>query len=177
VAGVTTENRYQRRYLAHQARKRAELRALMVERHSSRVFADDPVPDEVVLELLSAATTAPSSCDRRAVSITVITERQDREILGGLLVGGVGWVHRAPTILLLHADAVAYKAPGELPYMPYLDAGVQVQALYLAATAAELACCFVNPAIRPRHKAFFAELFGADVFCGAMALGRPLKGG
>jgi len=169
-------DRYQERYLAHQARKREVLRELMLIRHSDRVYDESrAVPDELIVELINAAGRAPSSCDRRAVSLRQVVERQDRELLGGLLVGGVGWVHRAPVILLLLADPVAYKAAGELPRMPYLDAGAVLSHLYLAATAAELSCCYVNPAVRPDNEGHFRSALHLDdvIFCGAFVAGWP----
>jgi nitroreductase len=173
---VVTTDPYQERYLAHQARKRESLRELMLARHSDRVYDEErAVPDELIVELTNAAGRAPSSCDRHAISLRQLTDRQDRELLGGLLVGGVGWVHRAPFILLLLADSAAYKAAGELSRMPYLDAGAVLSHLYLAAVASGLSCCYVNPAVRPRSEEHFRTALRLDdmIFCGAFAAGWP----
>jgi nitroreductase len=164
---------YQERYLAHQARKRKVLVEIMRERHSSRMFADEPPAAEVIEGVLETASMCPSSCDRRAVTVHLVTDRDDLALLGGLLVGGVGWIHRAPVVGLLFADPLAYKAIDEQRFMPYLDAGVIVQQLYLAATAAGLACCYVNPNIRPMNREHFALVFGRGIFCGAFAMGYP----
>ena len=43
---------YQARYLAHQARKREVLLGIMRERHSSRMFADQPPAAEVLEDVL-----------------------------------------------------------------------------------------------------------------------------
>jgi Nitroreductase family. len=69
-------------------------------------------------------------------------------------------------VLLLHADPDAYKAPGELAYMPYLDAGVMVGAMYLAATAHGLRCCYINPNIREHNRPHFETVFGPGIYCG-----------
>jgi nitroreductase len=164
---------FQDRYLAHQARKREVLRSIMEARHSNRIFADTPVPAEVVAAVLETQTLCPSSCDRHGVSVTVVDDRDGKALLGGLLVGGVGWIHRAPVVALLIADPDAYKAAGEIDFMPYLDAGVVVQQFYLAATAEGLHCAFANPNIRPHNRAHFAATFGDGVFCGAFAFGWP----
>lgn len=165
---------YQERYVAHQERKKQVLIEIINERHSNRRFSDDPVDQSTIDDLLETLKTCPSSCDRRGVRTTVITERDDKALLGGLLVGGVGWIHRAPVIILLMADPVAYKAGDEIDYMPYLDAGVMVQQLYLSATAQGLHCAYANPNIRPQNQDFFHERFGEGIFCGAFALGKPL---
>jgi len=74
---------------------------------------------------------------------------------------------------MLWADPAAYKAPGEIAYMPYLDAGVVVGAMYLAATASGLRACYINPNIRERNYAHFAAVFGEGIYCGALAVGWP----
>lgn len=164
---------YQQRYLAHQARKREVLAALLDERHSERRFADRELDGPAIHDLTRAVTTAPSSCDRRAVNCLVVTDRDTKALLGGLLVGGVGWVHRAPAVLMLFADPAAYKAGGEIDVMPYLDAGVIVGQLGLAAAGLGLAGCFINPNVRRDHKPLFEAMFGHRIYCGAYAAGHP----
>lgn len=166
---------YQERYTAHQARKRQVLIEIMRERHSNRMYLDKPIPADVLDDLAEIVKLAPSSCDRHGVQISrVVTDRDSLALLGGLLVGGVGWIHRAPAVLLLHGDPKAYKAPGESTYMPYLDAGVIVQHLLLAATAHGLASAYINPNIRSFNQHYFDHVFGSGIYCGAVALGYPL---
>jgi nitroreductase len=145
---------------------------IMKERHSLRVFRDERVPDETVAELVKSVIYCPSSCDRKAIRIVRINDRDNKALLGGILVGGTGWIHRAPEIFLLMADREAYKALGEVQYMPYLDAGVVVQQLYLCATALGLASTFCNPSIREVNKEHFHKVFGDGIFCGAFAFGH-----
>jgi nitroreductase len=164
---------YQQRYLEHQARKADVLRGLLAERHSARVFAERPVGDEALALLLEAAEHAPSSCARRGVNVRVVSDRDSKALLGGLLVGGVGWIHRAPVVLLLIADPVAYKAGDEIAWMPFLDAGVMAGQMGLAAVAAGLRGCFVNPNVRPAHRDMFTGAFGPGIMCGAFAVGWP----
>lgn len=164
---------YQARYLAHQRRKAAVLAEVLAERHSDRRFGDQDVTEDDAAPLLAAAEQAPSSCDRRGVRAVPVRGRDERALLGGLLVGGVGWIHRAPLVILLVADPAAYKAAGELEFMPYLDAGMMAGQMWLAATAAGLAACFCNPNIRAANRGHFADRFGPGVFCGALAVGWP----
>jgi nitroreductase len=174
---------YQERYLAHQARKREVLIQLMEERHSERMFAERDVEPEVLSQVLETRLVAPSSCDRRGVHVTTTTERDQKALLGGVLVGGVGWIHRAPVVLLFWGDPLAYKAGEERRWMPYIDAGVLVQQFYLMATALGLKCCYVNPNIRDTNKRHFQKVFSPlfgdfddpaeGIFCGAMAIGWP----
>jgi nitroreductase len=170
---VGQDDIYQRRYLEHQARKAEVLRDLMQRCHSDRIFDSREVTDEVLDQVVAAAKTAPSSCNRQAVQIKVIRDRDDKARLGGLLVGGVGWIHRATVILLLHVDPEAYKAPGEIGFMPYLDVAFVADRILLAAEAEELKHCFVNPSIREADREHFQKIFGIRLFGGAIAIGWP----
>lgn len=166
-------DQYQERYVAHQQRKKETLVQIMKERHSNRIFGDTELTQEVIDELLSTKELAPSSCDRQAINPVVVTDRDAKALLSGLLVGGVGWIHRAPAIILLFGDPVAYKAGDEINYMPYLDAGCVIQQLYLTATAMGLHCAYSNPNIREHNKEHFHKSFGEGIFCGAFAVGYP----
>lgn len=153
----------------------------MKERHSNRRFGDEPVTREQIDEIIESTKDCPSSCDRHGVRIRVITERNEKDLLDGLLVGGTGWVYRAPVVFLLLADRQAYKADGgrEIDYNSYIDAGVMVQQMSLVATAMGLHCAFINPNIRDENKQFFYERFTPEgweerpVFCGAFVFGPP----
>lgn len=181
MTSTTTDNNttdeFQTRYERHQKfGKKSELVALMKERHSNRRFDDKEVDSSVINELIDSLIDCPSSCDRHGVRLSLVTDRDRKALLNGLLVGGVGWIYRAPVVLLLFGISGAYKAPGEIDYMPYLDAGIMVQQLSLMATALGLHCAYVNPNIRDANRKFFAEQFdlhGNSVFCGAFAFGYP----
>lgn len=163
---------YQERYQAHQQRKKEVLSQIIKERHSDRVFDDKPVDDKEIQDLLDSVSFCPSSCDRKAVSTTIVKDRDLKTLLGGILVGGVGWIHRASHIVLIFADPLAYKARDEIKFMPYLDAGVVIGQLYLTTAALGLKCCYVNPNIRDFNVDHFKKIFGEGVFCGAFAVGK-----
>lgn len=165
---------YQERYFTHQVKKKTQLTQLFESRVSQRIFNNNPITVEEIYTLLENCAAAPSSCNRQAVYTVIVTSREDKELLSGLLVGGVGWVHRADTIILLFASKEAYKAEGEISFMPYLDAGVVIAYLQLAAEDMNIGSAYINPNIRPRFKDFFSSTFNADndIFCGALALGH-----
>lgn len=184
-------DKFQERYLAHQAKKKSTLsgkyedeikysydqidalKTIFENRNSSRVFSGEPVTDSELEYVLNLVSTSPSSCDRKGVEYKIITDREDKETLSGLLVGGVGWIYRADKIVLLLANSEAYKSPAEKEFMPYLDAGVMIQSFYLACEALGLKCCYVNPNIRESNKIFFQERFGEfNIYCGAIAIGK-----
>jgi len=185
---------YQLRYEKHQAKKKESLQStwgtedykkyvneeralffdMVLGRRSQRNFNSRSIDTNDLSYLKNVINRSPSSCDRKGVRVHEVTERDEKELLGGLLVGGIGWIHRASLILLFWGAKRAYKAPGEFLYMPYLDTGVIVGNLYLACEVLNIGCCFVNPNIRDMNKEFFRNTFGfgEDIFCGAMALGN-----
>jgi len=160
-------DKYQIRYTAHQERKKKVLIEIMKQRHSDRMFSDVPVEQEKIDELVKAVDLCPSSCDRKAVSVEVVTDRDKKALLGGILVGGVGWIHRASFIILIKANPIAYKAGNEIEFMPYLDGGVVIQQLYLMATSLGLSGCFVNPNIREMNMEHYHKIFGDEILCGS----------
>lgn len=182
---------YQERYLKHQERKAKSLTSnygsdkfkkytdkereiffsIIKNRSSQRAFNNEEINID---QILDAIKTSPSSCDRKGVYVRVIEHRHDKEILSGLLVGGVGWVNRASKILLILADKDCYIGPADT-FMPYLDTGVIIQTTYLAAEAMNVGCCYVNPNIREENQEFFRQRFNIpnnEIFCGALALGK-----
>jgi len=162
-AGSVKEGPYQQRYLEHQK---------IEERHSERKFGQGELTDDELAVFLKTWANSPSSCNRKAVEVVDVYEREKKELLSGILVGGVGWIQYAPVIFLLFADKEAYRAEGEINYMPYLDAGVLAGQFYYVMTALGLAGCFVNPNIREMNKEHFKKIFGDKIFCGAFVVGR-----
>lgn len=188
---------YQERYLAHQKRKAKSLTSdfgvemkpntkkeieaffkILERRRSQRAFNREEITEEELSRILTAIDLSPSSCSRRGVGVRIITDRDDKDLLSGLLVGGVGWCHRGQVIILLIADMLAYKNPAEKDTMPYLDAGVVIQTAYLSAEALNIGCCYINPNVREKNEAFFKERFGIgenELFCGAVVIGKYNK--
>jgi nitroreductase len=166
------KDKYQKRYEAHQKRKK-KLIDLLNSRASQRIFNGEEIEDWKCEFLLESMAKVPSSCGRQAVFGKIISDRTEKELLGALLVGGVGWIHRADKIILLYADPQAYKAGNEISYMPYLDAGAVLATAYLLCEDMRIGCCFVNPNVRDKNKELFANNFNRyGIFCGALAIGN-----
>lgn len=176
---------YQQRYLAHQARKKDVLIQLLEERHSERMFSDESVPENFLIDFVNLVDLAPSSCDRHGIIVTTETARDRKALLGGLLVGGVGWIHRAPAIFLFWGDPQAYKAGDEWKWNPYLDTGMLAHSMFLYGVSIGMKCCFVNPQVRDFNQQHFQQTFSpmlgpesddlspSGIYCGALAIGWP----
>lgn len=182
---------YQERYLAHQAKKKEQLtkssgvppielpqeyafmtETLLKHRRSQRIFDSKPISEQELTKVLEAATYAPNSCNRHGIQLKVVTDRTEKSLLGGLLVGGVGWVHRAEAVILFIADPEAYKSPNEKDFMHYCDVGFMAMNMWLLAESMNIGACYINPNIMPTNKPIFTERFGEGIFCGALALGH-----
>lgn len=173
----------QNRYVLHQGKNKAgELAAIMKQRHSHRIFDTKEVPLDLIEELAEISKYTPSSCDRRAVRLKLVTDRDDKALLNGILVGGVGFLYRVPALFLLFGDRDSYKAgepPGsEVNYNLPLDSGIIVNQLWLYAISKGLHATFVNPQIRQRNQDYFYKQFkpkGWDnpLFMGAFCFGYP----
>lgn len=182
---------YQERYIKHQEDKKEQLASnygedkpelsdayrqylltLSEHRASQRNFNREPVTFEELSYIFEIAGHSPSSCDRHATRIQVVQDRDTKQLLGGLLVGGAGWIHRADKILLLLGDENAYKEG--LEYMKYLDAGVMAMNIYNACEVLNVGCCFVNPNIRTEHSYIFRDIIPEEnlILCGAIAIGH-----
>lgn len=148
------------------------LLALSEHRASQRIFNKTPISFEELQYILEIAGHSPSSCDRHATRIKVVEDRNTKQLLNGLLVGGVSWMHRADKILLLLGDETAYKEG--LDFMKYLDAGVMAMNIYNACEVLNIGTCFVNPNIRDEHKHIFRDIVPEEnlVLCGAMPIGH-----
>jgi len=185
-------DKFQKRYLDHQKHKKKQLMNtrgetikinnknmkkeyldLLKNRRSQRIFNAEEITPEEMDYILNCLIESPSSCNRQAISIKIIEDRDSKELLGGLLVGGVGWCHMAKKIILLFTNTEAYKE--KLEYMPYLDSGVLVLNTYLACESLSIGCCFINPNIREENQTIFKNKFGKKTFCGALAIGHYNK--
>lgn len=160
---------YQKNYLEHQKKKAEVMKKIIEERHSDRMFEKDDIDEKPIIDSI---LKAPTSCNRKAIKYSIVTEKENKSMLSGLLVGGTGWLHRANKIILLFADSIAYKGKDEIKYMPYLDAGVAIGQAYLQATANDIGICYVNP--NTQYKDLIIKKFGKKnyIFCGAIALGK-----
>lgn len=178
---------YQERYLNHQERKKEqitksiganlplklmpEVMEVLDRRRSQRLYTNEPITSDELEVILKAATMSPNSCNRHGVLLKIVSERRDKELLNGLLVGGVGWIHRAHTIILFLADPVAYASPNERDFMHYCDVGFKAMSMWLAAESIGIGACYINPNLV--DKDIFKQRFcGELIFCGALALGR-----
>lgn len=180
---------YQSRYLKHQKNKKrilskivqgskkelnlvSDFEELCRKRRSVRLFDKKEVDEKMLDQIIDSARFTPSSCNRQAIKLKIVYKKDNQE-LEKLLVGGKIWLKKAPVVILLFADRLAYKSPNEKVFMPYLDAGCMLMNLCYLATSHGFGACIVNPNIREENREKFNQLFNKKKlqFCGGVALG------
>lgn len=115
-------------------------------RRSCRDFTDDPVPRELLLELLEAARWAPSGGNLQPWRFVVVADADRRRQLVGACLGQ-GFVAAAPVVIVICAlpevSALHYGTRGRSLYC-LQDVGAATQNLLLRATELGLGVCWVG---------------------------------
>jgi len=76
---------------------------LLQAHHSDRSYKSDPIPDEILDDIIEAAHCAPTSINTQQVSVIVVKDAARRQRISGI-AGGQPWIAKAPVFLLLVAD-------------------------------------------------------------------------
>ena len=75
----------------------------LMQRRSIRSFTDQPIPPELIDQLLDAANNAPSGGNIQPISIIVVKELENRKKLAEM-VGSQPWVKNAPLSMVFCLD-------------------------------------------------------------------------
>ncbi len=80
-----------------------DLYTMLMKRRSVRNFKDQPIPQEVIEQLLDAANNAPSGGNIQPLSIILLQDAENRAKLAEM-VGNQPWVRNAPLSMLFCLD-------------------------------------------------------------------------
>jgi nitroreductase len=83
------------------------------QRRSIRRFRDDPVPREMIDEILEAARLAPSGSNRQPWRFIVVTDPTERAKLSKIC-WEQAFIEQAPVVFICCADLIAYSKPSRL---------------------------------------------------------------
>ncbi|MFN3346299.1 MAG: nitroreductase family protein [Candidatus Bipolaricaulaceae bacterium] len=115
-------------------------------RRSVRQYLSDPIPEEVVQELIAAAVLAPSAGNAQPWRFIVVRDQKLREGLANAAYGQT-FLAEAPVVIVVCADLErarrAYRERGETLYC-LQDTAAAIQNLLLAATARGYGTCWVG---------------------------------
>ena len=94
------------------------------QRRSIRSFRDDPVPEDMVNEILEAARLAPSASNRQPWRFIVVTDGEEKARLRDICLGQA-FIEQAPVVFVCCADLTAYsKASRKKRYQEFIDYGI-----------------------------------------------------
>jgi len=113
-------------------------------RRSIRAYKDTPVERETVDRILEAGRLAPSWCNRQCWRYIVVSDPQQRAMLGELIDNpSRACYENAPYALVLCADpSDSGVSNGKEYYL--VDCGISMEHVVLAATNEGLATCWVG---------------------------------
>lgn len=80
-----------------------EILTLLKSHRSIRKFKPDPIPDDLLSDILNSARQAPTSSNLQAYSIIVVTDKEKRKTLSHLC-GDQPWVASCPVFLAMCPD-------------------------------------------------------------------------
>ena len=148
---------------------------LCADRYSVRSFADTPIPDEVLNQILEAGRLAPTAMNLQPQRIFVIRSEEALEKMRT-----VKKCYGANTVLMVCGDTeVACNRPKVDHCMAEMDCTIATTQMMLAAKALGVGSCWINaPAALsddPDMRALLASagLGENERICASLALGYP----
>jgi len=100
------------------------VREAIRQRRSVRRFRDEPVPDEIIREMLEAARLAPSASNRQPWRFIVVTDPKEKAKLRQIC-WDQAFIEQAPVVFVCCADLNAYARTSRLKRsQEFIDYGV-----------------------------------------------------
>ncbi len=142
-------------------------------RRSVRSFTPEPVPEDLIRELLAAAMSGPSTGCKDPWEFLVLREKEDRKKAASCLPNAP-FLADAPLGIIVCGD-LNRAHMGSLPYT-LEDCSASIENLLLAANALGLGACWLGIYPREERIAALSEIFRFPdkvIPLGAVALGYP----
>jgi nitroreductase len=120
-----------------------ELMTTFKRRRSVRWYKDAHVPKALIEKVVSAASLAPSACNRQPFKFHTVYETDLATEIADYAMGTAGWSHSINTLLVVVGNLGAY--PNERDrHVIYIDGALASMQLMLACEALGLASCPIN---------------------------------
>lgn len=145
-----------------------ETLANLLARRSCRHYKSDPVSEDLLATLFSAAFSAPSKSDLQQACVIRMKDRQ-KQLRIAALCPQIGWIAQAPVFMVWCGDGRRIRRLSEWRKHPFgndhldafmnaaVDAGIAMQTFIVAAEAMGLGCCPVSQ-VRDKINGLSAEL-------------------
>lgn len=125
------------------------LYSIFKDRYSCREYSARPVSDATLMDVIDMARLAPSACNRQPWIFLIVESDDERRAI--LESYPREWIASAPRFILALGDhSAAWHRPADGKDHTDVDVAIAVEHLCLAATALDLATCWVchfDPAV------------------------------
>jgi len=120
-----------------------DFKQLCVQRRSVRWFLDKPVPQSLIENALSAATLAPSACNRQPFTFYMFNTSEDAKKIGGIAMGTAGFSHNFQSVMVVVGDLAAYPYERDR-HVIYIDGSLAAMQFMLALETQGVSSCVIN---------------------------------
>lgn len=127
-------------------------------RHSVRWYSEKTIPEEIVIDAIQLAQTAPSACNRQEIKVYVIAAEEKKGEVLKLHRGHTGWGHRADKILLITTDMGFWKCENRTS--AFLDAGIFTMNLLYALHYYGICACTLNAHLSIKKQKKLSNIVG-----------------
>ncbi|MFA5687959.1 MAG: nitroreductase family protein [Kiritimatiellales bacterium] len=115
---------------------------LATKRVSVRSYKSDPVPENLLNEILEAGRLAPTACNLQPFKFIVV---RDKKRIAGLTPERYPWFADAPVIIVICTlPEIAWKRKCDNRCLVDLDAGIAIDHMTLAAAELGLGTCWIG---------------------------------
>jgi FMN reductase (NADPH) len=120
---------------------------LLERRHSTRMFKEAPVPQELISRMVKAATLLPTSCNRQLWHFIAVTEPDLKKKVSKLSDAQQSYLYDAPVLIAIFYDtSLETRNPC---CTAEVTVGMSISALLLAAEAHDLGAIYLGGIRRP----------------------------
>lgn len=120
-----------------------QFKQLCVQRRSVRWFEDKRVPREVIEKAISAATLAPSACNRQPFEFFLFDNPDEAKQIGAIPMGTAGFSQNFQCVIVVVGDLAAYPYERDR-HVIYIDGSLASMQLMLALETLGLSSCVIN---------------------------------
>lgn len=120
-----------------------QFKQLCTQRRSVRWYQEKIVPRTLIEKALTAATLAPSACNRQPFEYFVFDKPEHAQKIGDLAMGTVGFSHNFQCLLVVVGDLAAYPFERDR-HVIYIDGSLASMQLMLAFETLGLSSCVIN---------------------------------
>jgi nitroreductase len=112
-------------------------------RRSVRWYQDRVVPRELIEKAVSAASLAPSACNRQPYNFRLTTDTDLASKVASIAMGTGGWSHSIPALIVVVGSLSAYPKERDR-HVIYIDGALAAMQLMLALDSLGLSSCPIN---------------------------------